>query len=284
MKRFFPLLVVSALAAHLSHRALDTIELPTPDDPHETLPSIEALRLMSLGYGELLADYYWLRAISHYGDKKMHGHLYPNLEPLIRRVVTLDPYFASGYIFAGTALTTNEMDPAPAIELLKRGMEYRADVWRIPFLLGFNAYYFLGDYHTASEALGVAARLEGSPPFTGPLAARLAVEAGEPEIGIKLVETILEDIQDPKLQEEYIERRKLLILEWQIQQLDERLATYELRAGKRATDFRELIEAGLITAAPVDPLGGAYFIGENGRTATAHEARRLRLAPEAKRR
>ncbi len=282
MKRFGPILILAALATHLLHRSVDAIEVPLRDDPRETLPSVESLELLSLGYGELLADYYWLRALSHYGDKRMHPFNYPNMAPLLRRVLTLDPYFATGYVFAGTALTTNEMDPTPAVELLRQGMIYRPDYWRIPFLFGFNSYYFFGDYRTASEALAVAAKLDGAPEYTGLLATRLAAEAGEPQIGIQLIEALLEDTGDPNLVAELLERRDLLILEVQLDQLDDALADYQRHAGEQATDFLQLVEAGLLEALPTDPLGGAYFIGPDGRSATPNEDQRLRLSPLVK--
>ena len=36
-------------------------------------------------------------------------------------------------------------------EKVRRGLEKRPDVWEIPFFLGFNAYFFAGDF--LSQAL-----------------------------------------------------------------------------------------------------------------------------------
>jgi hypothetical protein len=284
MRYFLPLLLLFGAAAHWSHRLLDraTRGADSAIDPHEIMPSVEALELLSLGYRELVADYYWLRAISHYGDRDMHHANYPNLAPMLDRVLRLDPHFVEAYIFAGTALTTNQMDPKPAVALLKRGMQYRPDVWKIPFLLGFNAYYFLGDYALAAQSLGVAAKLPGAPDYTGELAARLAAEAGQPEIGIRLIDALLEQTEDQNLRAEYEQRRTLLEFEWQLRTLDALLGDFAAKHGRLATDFKELVAAGLVSAAPTDPFGGAYYIDANGKTRSPNEERRLRLAPEAR--
>src|SRR5947208_2581053 len=126
MRSFALLLLVAAAAAQLAHQALDRLPLAALD-PRETFASEESLRLMALGYRNVVADYYWLRAISHFGTTQMHAVHYPNLEPLLRRITALDPYFAEAYFFAGTALTVKGMDPHASIELLTRGIHYRAD-------------------------------------------------------------------------------------------------------------------------------------------------------------
>ena len=65
MRSFALLLLVAAAAAQLAHQALDRLPLAALD-PRETFASEESLRLMALGYRNVVADYYWLRAISHY--------------------------------------------------------------------------------------------------------------------------------------------------------------------------------------------------------------------------
>ena len=95
-------------------------------------------------------------------------------------MLALDPYFKTAYIFAGTALTVQRMDPAKANALLEQGMTYRPDVWQIPFYLGFNRYYFQQDYAGAAEALAVASKYSEAPAITAQLATRVAAHPGRP--------------------------------------------------------------------------------------------------------
>lgn len=266
----------------LTHRRLRDVPMPQSHQLLETLPSTQALHFLSMGYKSLVADYYWLRAINEYGDILKHDYHYPNVAPLMERCLSLDPYFRTGYVFAGTALTTQGMDPAISNQLLEQGMLYRREEWRIPFLLGFNNYYFFHDYVKAARFFAKAATLSDVPDYVGPLATRLAVEAGEPAVGLQLVDSILESVHDPQTLKVYQERRKLLQLEIELRWLAEALDRYQNTMGKKARELPDLVAAGLLQNIPTDPLGGTYFIDPQGRIQTTSDAQRLRVYTGAK--
>ena len=212
--------VLAAAAAHAAHLHLDGVDPGGSDDLHQTLPSEEALELISMTYNPVVADYYWLKTVNEFGDLEKHVARYPNLVPLTRRVLALDPYFKTGYFFAGTALTVNDLDPRVSVELLEKGLEYRPDVWEVPFYLGFNLYYFVGDFEKAAEAMATAARIPGAPAVAGQLATRLAAQAGRPEVGIQMIDSILATVDDETTRESYLQRRKILTVELHLLWLD----------------------------------------------------------------
>lgn len=261
---------------------LDGVELPAPPTLEEALPSERSLHFLSLGYKTLVADYYWLRAISNFGDRAMAEAHHPNLIALTRRVLSLDPYFATAYFFAGTALTIKDLDPRPSIELLEQGLRYRPDDWRIAYLLGFNAYYFMHDVVRGAEALAAAARHPEAPPITGALSSRLAAEGGVPEIGIELIDSLLDSITDPEIREGYMERRRLLELELVLERLNDAAGRFTVAKGRPPRALGDLLAAGLLAEVPVEPLGGAFYVDEEGRVCTSNEERRLRLPESAK--
>lgn len=275
MIRWVGLLVLAALAMHASHQLLLSVERPDSAPVQATYPSAAALRLMAFDYDSLVADAYWLRALGHFGDANMHEHHYPNLEPLMRRVLTLDPYFSTGYYFAGTTLTLAGQDTQASVALLRQGLQYRPDDWRIPFYLGFNLYYFLQKYAEAAEALSLAARHPQAPDYTGPLATRLAAHAGQPELGLAMLEQVLPRIRNPRLRQTYLRRRDLLRLEVQLRALRRMANDYRDRMGEPPESLKALVQADYIDAIPTDPLGGRFFIDANGRVQTTSEDERL---------
>ncbi len=277
MKHFLPMLVILAALTHTVHRPFVATSLTTPLSLRETLPSAEALKLIGLSYRSLLADYYWLRALGEFGGRETAAQKYPNLEALTRRVLALDPYFVTAYFFAGTALTVKELDPSTSIELLKTGMQYRPDNWKVPFLLGFNLYYFAHDYAAAAEALTAAAKLDGCPPIAGPLATRLAAEAGTPEVGLKLVNWMLANTNDETLRKTYEERQHLLQLEVELRWLGRAVILFQEQQGHSPKTLEELVQQGQLTHLPKDPLGGSYGIDAQGHVTTTSEAKRLRV-------
>lgn len=276
-KKLAVLLVVALVTTHLAQRVVVAASLPKPATLVEALPSVRALRLLALSYRSLVADYYWLRALSHFGDNAMHAAKYPNLRALTTRVLALDPYFADAYFFAGTALTVKGMDPQFSIDLLEQGLRYRSDDWRVPFLLGFNCYYFKGDYGRGAEVLAIAARNPQAPPVAGPLAARLAAEADEPELGLSMIDSILPGITDERLRGQYEERRRLLELEVQLKFLNQASRRYQERFGHAPRELSQLVGPGLLQRLPDEPLGGAYHLGEGGVVGSSNEALRLHL-------
>ncbi len=277
MKKLAGMLIATALVAHLAQRELDASPLAKPESLAESLPSVRALELLAVGHRSLVADYYWLRALSHFGDKSMHAALYPNLQALTSRIVALDPYFADAYFFAGTALTVKGMDPQPSIDLLEQGLRYRPDDWRIPFLLGFNAFYFKNDYRRGAQALALAAKNPAAPPVACPLAARLAAEAGAPEVGLQLIDSIIPGITDEKLKNDYAERRLLLELELQLKFLNDASQRYQSARHALPRVLDDLVGPGLLRSLPEEPLGGTYFVTPEGQVRTSNEERRLRL-------
>ena len=249
----------------------------------EVLPSNEAIKLISLGYEQVVADYYWLRAISHFGDRRMHAYEYPNLLGFMDLVLALDPKFSAAYFFAGSVLNTSGDNLEHAMRILKTGREERPDNWRIAYMLGFNYYMYYQNFEMAAKLYAEAAQHEEAPPVLGKLAVKLAAESHKPGIGIAMIDTILDDIQDEKLREVYIERRNLLKLEQELLSFQRIIDQYTLAFEKSPSTLQDLVDAGMLRQLPQnDPVGGDYYISDTGQAATTSESRRIRLSQEAK--
>ena len=59
----------------------------------------------------------------------------------------------------------------------------------------------------------------------------------------------------------------------EMMKLDDLLEQYNQRVGRRATAFRELIEAGLLRSEPTDPSGAPYGIDADGRASLGAASR-----------
>lgn len=255
---------------------MNAAPLKTPKRLEETLPSPRALDVLALSYRSLVADYYWLKSLSQFGDKRMERGNYPNLIALMRRVVHLDPKFKDAYHFAGTALTVQQLDPKPSIEILERGKRELPNDWRVAFLLGFNRYYFEHDYLGGAQALADAAKLPGAPSYTGALATRLTAEANAPEVGLAMLNTLEQGVTDETLKATYAERRKLLTLELQLKVMNEAVRTFQARHNAPPASLQALVAEQLIPFVPEEPLGGSFYLAE-GVVKTTNDEARLRL-------
>ncbi len=254
--------------------------LNTSTHPNEILPNVRTLRRMALGYPQVLADYYWMRALEHFGETKQHALLYPMLEPLLRRVIALDPKFASAYQFAGTALTLEGMPIEKSAALLGIGVKERPDLWRIHFLYGFVNYHYLQQYEIAALALSRAASLPGAPSFLPALASVVSAQAGSPEVGLRLLDAQLTQRTDPKVRAALKKERKLLLLEYQILSIEKALRRYQKQYGKPADNLDLLVQTGILRAIPTDPFGGHYTRYATNKVRTSSNVERLHLKPK----
>ena len=90
--------------------------------------SPEIMRRLALGFDDLLADIYWIRAVQYYGDTKLstaEKKEYELLYPLLDMTTTLDPRFNVAYRFGAILLSegypNGPADPDAAIALLREG-------------------------------------------------------------------------------------------------------------------------------------------------------------------
>lgn len=190
------------------------------------LPKGEGLKIMSLGFRSLMADVLWMKAIGYFGGHTFTDQQYPWLYHILDQVTDLDPPFRSPYIFGGVVLSVAADSAEESIALLRKGMDYHPDDWRLPFYIGFNYFYYLKDPVRASEYIQVAATLPARPQYMPFLAASLMTEAGRLETAIAFLETVAANTQ-----EEYVRR-----------QIAEKIAL--LRAGEIPDGLEKFLSSG----------------------------------------
>lgn len=229
------------------------------------------LRALSFGQAPILADITYLRAVAQWGQRSAVGAAYTELGPLLERVVALDPQYEAAYLLAGTALTLNGMDQNRGMELLHAGAQALPGSWRVQFLYGFDAYDLQSDTKTAAQALAAAARLPGSPSFLPLVVARLSAQAQDPEVGIALLETLLQHSEDHELAIHYRRRIAALQLEVQVLRVERVVQQYQRKTGFLPQDIETLLKQGWLTPWPdnIDP--GALSITSTGQV-LAHDA------------
>lgn len=129
------------------------------------------------------------------------------------------------------------------------------------FYVGFNSFYFLQDYASASEYIMAAAQMAGSPAYLATLGARLAYYGGQSRTALLFLEEMLEDAADPMMQQR-LQMRHLALQRAVI--IEDALEQFKHREG-RTPDFSELVDAGYLDELPADPYGGDWVLLPNGR-------------------
>lgn len=224
-------------------------------------------RILALGHQGLLSDFLFLKTATFIGGRIESGQPLSDADwTFVARgldvVIDLDPYFVDPYLLAEGLLAWDAGKAKLANQLLIKGTKYRRDDWRLPFFIGFNNFYFLGDYETASGFIMTAAQLPGSPGYLKTLGARLAYYGGKSKTALLFLQEMLATTED-RLLRSRLEKR-MLALE-QAVAIEEAMEEFKIQEGMPAESLAEMIAAGYLKELPIDPYGGDWIVSENGR-------------------
>ncbi|MGE3489423.1 MAG: hypothetical protein AB7N29_05390 [Vicinamibacterales bacterium] len=218
----------------------------------------------SLGFQNLIADTYWIRAVVYYGGKRRspeQGRDFSLLDPLLTFVTTLDPRFKVAYRFGAIFLTEAYPDgpgrPDLAIALLRRGLAASPATWEYALDIGFVHYWWLQDYKTAAQWFDKSAQMPGAPIWLRPLAATTLATGGDRQssrqlwrqLGDSDIEWLRRNAQHRLLQIDAMDV---------VDELNKISRRFTARAGRAPRDWRELIAAERLRGLPLDATGVPY--------------------------
>jgi len=234
------------------------------------LRSGKLVKAMSLEYAPLLADIYWTRVVQYYGNKHVRGQA--NLEllwPLLDITTTLDPNLLISYRFGAMFLSQEAPAgagrPDLAVQLIQRGIQANPDYWRLYEDLGFVYYFDLKDYSKAAEAFLEGSKKPNAQLWMKIMAAKIAAEGESYTTSKFLWQDIYNSTPDPTVKKNALLHLQLLKVKEDCKQLNALADEYAKRHGHRPARMSEMVQAGLLSGIPGDPLGFAYIFGEGGK-------------------
>ena len=249
---------------------------------------------LALSYDALLSDLYWIRAIQYYGGTRLSEHpakSYELLYPLLDLTTSLDPNFNVAYEF-GSFFLSEKKPGGPgrsdlAIRLLEKGIAARPDRWQYPYDVGF-VHYRDGDYAQAADWFKRAAETPGAQKegeradiWLRPLEASTRAAGGDTKSSRVLYEQLLKS-DAVWLRTDAARRLKQLDAIDSIAYLQQLTADYERRFGDPPRTWEDLVRAGELKRAPVDPEGYPYVLNPWWGIVTLSEASPLWPLPTEK--
>jgi tetratricopeptide (TPR) repeat protein len=205
------------------------------------IPTPSVARAMAFGFEAVLADYHWLQAVQVAGGHDFVGHAEARqLGQLVDVVTTLNPHVGHPYRFAAVWLTFDKEQVREGIRLLERAVEHHPDDWRNYFYIGFNHFFYLGEYEEAAAILERALDLPGRPAYLLRLVARLKSQEGD----IDVAEVFLRELYRSTADEEEKARLQIALdeieIEYKARHLDRARAAFRELAGRDITSVEEL--------------------------------------------
>jgi tetratricopeptide (TPR) repeat protein len=242
------------------------------------LPRGEHLKPVLLGYHNLGADVVWLRLLQVLGKKRNTADEYEWIYHAMDVITTLDPQYDYVYYAGGVVLTNlaNRVDLSN--RLLEKGFKENPTVWNIPFLLGYNYYFILGDAAKAADYIAAAARLPGGPAYLPGLASRMYAEANNPETALQFLGALWQQNQDADTREVLGKRAKEIMIERDIRELETAVQGYRSKQGSYPKALHDLILNGSLSQLPQEPFGGSYQLdSKTGQVRSSTHPDRLRV-------
>ena len=144
-------LICLLVECFLIHRKLEKIQSPQKSmEVYMDIPSGDLLKPFTLGFNQVIADYFWIKTVGYFGEHLMSDRNYPWLYHMLDLVTTLDPHCIWPYYFGGIILSLEAHQVDQSNLILKKAIHYHPDNWQFLFFLGFNYWYhdnnFLGSY------------------------------------------------------------------------------------------------------------------------------------------
>jgi tetratricopeptide (TPR) repeat protein len=241
------------------------------------LPKGEYLKPALLGYHHLGADILWLKLVQVIGKKRNGADEYEWMYHALDVLTALDPQYAYAYYAGGVILGDLANRPDLSNRLLEKGVKANPEAWNIPFLLGYNYYFLLGDSAKGAEYIMEAARRPDGPSYLPGLATRMAAEAGSPDTALAFLEARLRETQDPEMREVLAKRMKEVIIERDIRILESAVDAYRTQHQALPATLTDLVVTGALPMLPQEPFGGDYRLdSKTGSVSSSTHPKRLR--------
>jgi len=174
---------------------------------------------------------------------------------MINLVTDLDPKYYTAYLFSGMALLHNHEDIFRSIPIIKKGMAIFPDSWELPFWIGLNAYLYLENDAMASEFLWLAAHKPNAPTSFLSLLLSAITKGGNFEKGVWVLESLIKNEKNPKIQLVY---RKRVARLHNFIDLQKAAEMYKSRFGDYPENLERLVATGIIQQIPQDPMARPY--------------------------
>jgi len=271
MKSFSAALLLAVLCylhVHALSRAGEARKVLLSDAGQGLILPSPLLKITSLEFKGVISDLLFIKALVFVGstperkeEKSRKIDRWQWWERVLTASTDLDPYFVDPYLLANGHLTWTAGMIHEANSLLEKGTRFREWDWMLPFLAGFNNFFFLQDNNKAIELLRIASERPGPSEQLLSLASRLAFKEKNLENSVLFLKALVNKTEDRQLKKQH--EKRLYALEARLF-LQNAVSDYTRRFGRLPTSPTRLVDAGIIDRMPHDPYGGIFSIGSDG--------------------
>ncbi|NOK13798.1 pilus assembly protein PilG [Corallococcus exercitus] len=254
---------------------------PLRQNGQPLLPRPGLLRNLFRAQLGLVSDYFWIMTLNRIGSANTPEQ-YRDVYYYADLTTDLDPRLRQAYLYGGITIAVNRPDgtfanTAESTALLRKGVAALPDNPQLRFQLAYNLMFFEQKYKEAADIIQDLAKRPGAPSWYSALATRLYAQSGAFDSSLTLTEAMLASAEDDETRAFYERRIQEIHQEQILRGLDAALERFRAREGRFPDNVAALVGSGDLKALPEDPLGGSYFIGQDGRVYSTASKFRLEI-------
>ena len=215
------------------------------------IPSGKFLKYATFGYRALAADAIYLWAIQYYSTPTIDDR-FDHFDHIFAIINELDPRYQDPYEVGALIAVQDAHNPAAAFSILDRGAANNPDQWVYPFNAGHVAMETLKDFPLAEKYFEQCLKIPGAPEFVERLRANAIFKKGDLRTSWETWLDIYKrapDERTKKIASNHLYNVKAAI---DSAALEDAVAKYRERFGRRPGDLEVLVRTGLLREVPKD--------------------------------
>jgi hypothetical protein len=184
--------------------------------------------MISFGHLPAAIDWMWIQVLLDPNITHVAKGTHPAIYYTLDLITDLDPINFSAYKAGANLLAVVRDDGAGARDILEKGNKFRKEKlasypmklqqeyweysWAIPYLMSYVYMFELQDIPHAAIAFQEAAAIPGSPPFLQSIIKRLQSPGGEYEVGLRLLNHMIQGERNEDAKDQLIKKRNSLVV------------------------------------------------------------------------
>ncbi len=222
------------------------------------LPTGKYLKVTSLGFNHILADFIYLWSIQFYSNYQITDR-YNYLEHIYLKIIPeLDPHYLDPFLIGAIIMSVEAKNVEMALRLLDRGMALNPDKWILAYDAGMYCYQNK-NYKRAIYYFEKALKAPDAHPSIRRMYAAMFNKMGDKETAYRFWLEIYETSQDEYSRNISKMHVHDLKIELDLRRINRAIGEYQQRMGTLPDRLRDLVTEGFMDDLPLDPKGKEYI-------------------------
>ena len=220
------------------------------------LPPAALLKVISGDFNSIISEVFFVYASVLLGgfDQSSSIEDWEYAYQVLELSSDLDPYFKDPYRLVQGIYPWVPKMPDKAISFLKKGLACRTWDSFLPYYIGFDYYFFSGNYKKSAKYLFRSAEISHNP-FMGTLASKIAYKGGDVETGITFLTNIYKKTWNESTRNTVNMRIDALK---GVKLLQQAINKYKKIYGEMPDNLEELVTKDIIQKVPKNPYKVPY--------------------------